>query len=70
MGALLGNDPIIEEIHRIRREYAARFNFDIRAMCRDGEEREARGEFRDFQRADLRPVTPVLLKSEEHPAES
>jgi hypothetical protein len=28
-------DPIVAEIHRIREEHAARFNFDLHAMCED-----------------------------------
>ncbi len=28
-------DPIVEEVHRIRREYAARFNGDLAAMFED-----------------------------------
>ena len=34
------NDPIIDEIHRYREEYAARFNFDVSAMFQDAKERE------------------------------
>ena len=29
------NDPIVEEIHNIREAYAARFNFDLRAIFID-----------------------------------
>ena len=29
------NDPIVEEIHNIREAYAARFNFDLRAIFTD-----------------------------------
>ena len=29
------NDPIIEEIHRCRREYSARFDGDLQAMLAD-----------------------------------
>lgn len=28
-------DPIIEELHRIRQEYAASFNHDLKAICED-----------------------------------
>lgn len=38
-------DPIVEEVRRIRRHYAERFNFDLDAICADLREREARGEF-------------------------
>ena len=27
-------DPIIEEIHKIRREHAVKFNFDLRAIVK------------------------------------
>ena len=33
-------DPIVEEVHRIRREYAERFNHDITAMFRDMREKQ------------------------------
>lgn len=33
-------DPIVEEVRRIRQEYAARFNYDIRAMAQDLKRRE------------------------------
>ncbi len=38
-------DPLLEELHRVREEYAARFNYDLRAMYRDLKAREERGEF-------------------------
>jgi hypothetical protein len=38
-------DPIVEEVRRIRRRYAERFNFDLDAICADLKERERRGEF-------------------------
>jgi hypothetical protein len=28
-------DPVVEEIRGYREEYAARFNFDLKAICRD-----------------------------------
>ena len=33
-------DPIVEEIRRIRHAHAARFNFDLRAICKDLREKE------------------------------
>jgi hypothetical protein len=38
-------DPIVEEVHRIRQAYAARFHFDLAALVRDLKERQDRGEF-------------------------
>lgn len=28
-------DPIVEEIHRMRDEYARKFDYGLRAMCED-----------------------------------
>lgn len=36
-------DPIVEEVRQIRKEYAARFNYDLAAMCRDLRRQERRG---------------------------
>jgi hypothetical protein len=33
-------DPIVEEVRRIREEYAAQFNYDLWAMHRDLQEKE------------------------------
>ncbi len=38
------NDPIVEEIHRIREEIAKRFNYDLNAICEDMRERQAQRE--------------------------
>jgi hypothetical protein len=38
-------DPIVEEVRRIRRRYAERFNFDLDAIFADLKEREKLGEF-------------------------
>ncbi len=36
------SDPIVEEVRRIRDAYAARFNYDLRAIYRDLKEQEKR----------------------------
>ncbi len=36
-------DPIVEEIRKCRQEYAARFNHDLKAICRDLRERQKKG---------------------------
>jgi len=33
-------DPIVEEVRRHRQEYSARFNYDVRAICREERERQ------------------------------
>ena len=34
------NDPIVEEIRKYREQYAAKFNYDLAAICRDLRERQ------------------------------
>ena len=38
-GELSMRDPVNEEIHRYREEYARKFNFDLAAVCKDPRER-------------------------------
>jgi hypothetical protein len=35
------NDPIVEEIRKYREQYAARFNYDLAAICKDLRQRQA-----------------------------
>ena len=35
------NDPIVEEIRKYREQYAAKFNYDLAAICKDLRERQA-----------------------------
>jgi hypothetical protein len=37
-------DPIVDEMRHARETYAARFNYDLRAICRDLKEQEQRGD--------------------------
>ncbi len=41
------NDPIVEEIHRQSAEVAAKFNYDVHALCQY---------YRDQQQLENRPV--------------
>ncbi len=36
------SDPIVDEVRRVRDAYAARFNYDLRAIYRDLKEKEKR----------------------------
>lgn len=36
------SDPIVDEVRRVRDAYAARFNYDLRAIFRDLKEKEKR----------------------------
>ena len=35
------NDPIVDEIRKYREQYAARFNYDLAAICKDLRQRQA-----------------------------
>ena len=39
---MMWSDPIVEEVRRARDAYAARFNYDLRAIYRDLKEQEKR----------------------------
>jgi len=52
-------DPILEELHRVRDEYASRFNYDLKAMYRDMKKREEQGEFKVVHR----PPRPPRVKA-------
>lgn len=41
----MAKDSIVEEVRRIRDQYAARLDYDLDAIYRDLKEREQRGEF-------------------------
>jgi hypothetical protein len=49
-------DPIVEEVRRIRQQYAARFNYDVTAIFHDLQDRQGRGEFAVVSRKPRRPV--------------
>ena len=53
-------DPIVEEVRRVRRRYAERFNFDLDVIFADLKEREQRGEFAVV----YRQPRPPRLKSQ------
>ena len=36
-------DPIVERVRELREQYAARFNHDLKAICRDLRERQKAG---------------------------
>jgi len=53
-------DPIVEEIHKIRREHAAKFGFDVAAICADYREREKKSKLKVVSR----PPKPILESTE------
>ena len=51
----MAKDQIVEEVRRIRQQYAARFNYDVAAIFRDLQDRQDRGEFTVVSRKPRRP---------------
>ena len=52
----MATDPIVEEVRRIRQQYAARFNYDLAAIFRDLKKRQDSGEFTVVNRKPRRPT--------------
>jgi hypothetical protein len=48
-------DPIVEQIKRIREEYAARFNYDLEAIARDVRSRQEDDNRQVVRRPPRRP---------------
>jgi hypothetical protein len=59
-------DPIVAEIRQLRERRAARFGFDIPAIVRDAQERDATGDREIARRPPRRPFAPA--RSEAQPA--
>ena len=58
----MANDEIVEEIHRFRREWAAKFGYDVKAMAQDLRERFERGEFGTFRVVDRSQAPPNRMR--------
>ena len=52
-------DPIVEEIHRIRDEHAKRFNYDLHAICEDFRQRQSVSGHKVVSRQPRKPVVQV-----------
>ena len=55
------NDPIVDEVRRVRDAYAARFNYDLDAMFQDIKERERKSGLRFVQGLARQPVPNQAL---------
>jgi hypothetical protein len=57
-------DPIVEQIHRIRQEHAGKFNFDLRAIFEDLKEQEKKSKGKivslPIKRQTTRQEKPVI----------
>jgi len=70
------NDPIVEEIRRVRDAHAARFNYDLNAIFQDIKEREKKSGLKFIQGVARQPVpqqptgTAVSVLPESTPPEA
>ena len=55
------NDPIVDEVRRVRDEYAARFDYDLDAIFRDIKEQEKKSGRKFVSYPPQRLVPPNLL---------
>jgi hypothetical protein len=62
------SDPIVDEIHRVREQIAARFGYDIRAIGRDAHQRDATSDREVIRRPPRHPVASAKTKSQFPPA--
>lgn len=55
------NDPIVEEVRRVREEHAARFNYDLDVIFRDIKEHEKKSgrKFVSFTPPRIEPNQPA-----------
>ena len=54
-------DPIVEEIRAIRDRLAAQFNYDIGALVKDAQKRDALGDRLVVRRSPRPPIISVSL---------
>jgi len=55
-GVIMWNDPMVEEVRRIREEHAARFGYDLKAIYDDLKKREKQSS------REIVTLPPKLLK--------
>ena len=53
----MATDTIIDDIHKVREEYAKRFNNDLKAICNDARSNQGQGG-REVVPAHSKPVEP------------
>ncbi len=59
-------DPIIEELHQIRDQLAAKFNYDVFAIAADARTRQAQEDHPvvSFEQSENTPAIPTVTESE------
>jgi len=58
------SDPIVAEIRRLRELRAARFDFDIRRIVKDVQDRDAAGDRKVVRLPPRPPISPVATGTE------
>ena len=56
------NDPIVDEVRRVRDAHAARFNYDLDAIFQDIKEREKKSGLKFVQGVARQPVPAEALQ--------
>jgi hypothetical protein len=56
------NDPIVDEVRRVRDAHAARFNYDLDAIFQDIKERERKGGLKFVHGVARQPVPNQALQ--------
>ena len=56
------NDPIVDEVRRVRDAHAARFNYDLDAIFQDIKEREKKSGLKFIQGVARQPAPNQALK--------
>ena len=59
------NDPIVDEVRRVRDAHAARFNYDLDAIFQDIKEREKKSGLKFIQGVARQPVPNQALQPAE-----
>ena len=57
------NDPIVDEVRRVRDAHAARFNYDLDAIFREIKEREKKSGLKFVQGVARQPVPDKAVAS-------
>ena len=60
------NDPIVDEVRRIKNELAARFNYDLDAIFQDIKEREKNSGLKFVQGVARKPVPNESLEQNDN----
>lgn len=57
-------DPIVAEVRRVREELAARFGYDLSAIVKFAQERDAASDREIIRRPPRQPAAPAKAKSQ------